>query len=173
MEEGVVIFNHSTTADSIYYVFNDNDNILYNPIETGIEEIKSGKDAPVNSVNVEINTTVSSTVQYGAFIDNYETADISGSVTTINYGFPSGIWLEENEVNLNYEPTEGTASVSAGILTQEQMINWCNEYGDEGGYNVPIYNISTITIPLGDTLKTSSFFNYFTTLDEGFGVFHV
>ena len=60
MEEGAVIFNHSTTADSINYVFNSDDAIYYNPIETGIEELKSGKDVSVNSVNVEINTTVGS-----------------------------------------------------------------------------------------------------------------
>ena len=81
MEEGAVIFNHSTTADSINYVFNDNDNIFYNPIETGIEELKSGKDIPVNSVNIEINTIVESTQQYVALVSNSEIANITGSVT--------------------------------------------------------------------------------------------
>ncbi len=83
MEEGAVIFNHSTTADSIYYVFNENDAIYYNPIETGIEELKSVKDIPQNSVDVEINTTVSSTQQYVTFVNNLEIANITGSVTVI------------------------------------------------------------------------------------------
>ena len=81
MEEGAVIFNNSTTADSINYVFNSDDAIYYNPIETGIEELKSNKEVPQNSVNIEINTTVSSTQQYVAFVDNLEIANITGNVT--------------------------------------------------------------------------------------------
>ena len=87
MEEGAVIFNNSTTADSINYVFNSDDAIYYNPIETGIEELKSVKDIPQNSVDIEINTTVSSTQQYVAFVDNLEIANITGNVTTIDYNF--------------------------------------------------------------------------------------
>ncbi len=154
MEEGAVIFNHSTTADSINYVFNSDDAIYYNPIETGIEELKSVKDIPQNSVDIEINTTVSSTQQYVAFVDNLEIANITGNVTTIDYNFPSSPCLEENGVDINYEPTTGTVSVSPGILTQMQADAFVASYG---GHDIPLFANGYITVVSQDTLKASFF----------------
>ncbi len=124
MEEGAVIFNNSTTADSINYVFNSDDNIFYNPIETGIEELKSVKDIPQNSVDIEINTTVSSTQQYIAFIDNLEIANITGNVTVTfelsaaeeNLFVNNGVTITTTETLTNMLFNDNANPVSDAIL---------------------------------------------------------
>ena len=124
-EECRVIFNNSTTADSINYVFNSNDAIYYNPIETGIEELKSSKEIPQNSVNIEINTTVSSTQQYVAFVDNLEIANITGNVTVTfelsaaeeNLFINNGVTITTTETLTNMLFNDNANLVNDAIIT--------------------------------------------------------
>ncbi len=122
MEEGAVIFNNSTTADSINYVFNSDDNIFYNPIETGIEELKNTKEIPQNSVNIEINTIVSSTQQYVAFVDNLEIANITGSVT---------VTFELSAAEENLFINNGVTITTTGTLTNMLFNDNTNPVNDD------------------------------------------
>ncbi len=151
MEEGAVIFNNSTTADSINYVFNSDDAIYYNPIETGIEELKSVKDIPVNSVDIEINTTVSSTQQYDAFVDSPEIATIIGNVT---------VTFELSAVAENLFVNNGVTITTTETLTNMLFNDNANPVTDEiieyyGNYftedNKPyVLSVPENQTPMGD-----------------------
>jgi len=52
--KGDVIFNDSIPPNAISYVFNSEDGIYYNPLEVGIEEVKSTKTDPVQSANIKL-----------------------------------------------------------------------------------------------------------------------